>query len=233
MGKPVHILIVEDLQTDFDLAQYEIRKSVEDCVFQKVDTRKDFLNALESFQPDVILSDYSMPRFDGMTALKLALEHAPLIPFIVWTGSISEDVAVECMKAGANNYILKENIKRLGPTVAHALEEGRLLSERAQANEKLQKSEKRFRALIENSLDNISLLAEDGTLLWENPAVMRTLGYEQDEFVGRNIFELMHPDDINWTTNYFYKTTQRSHEDMNEELSGSDTRMAHGTGPRQ
>src|SRR5215216_507636 len=125
MSEPVRILILEDAPTDFELAQREIRKAINDCVFQQVQTRQDFLGALETFQPDLILSDYQMPSFDGMAALQLTREHAKLTPFIIWTGTMSEDIAVECIKAGAVNYILKENIKRLGSAVAHALEERR------------------------------------------------------------------------------------------------------------
>ena len=208
MSEPVRILIVEDVSSDFDLAQREIRKAVNDCVFQQVQTRQDFLGALETFQPDLILSDYQMPRFDGMTALQLTQEHAKLTPFIIWTGTMSEDVAVECMKAGAVNYILKENIKRLGIAVAHALEERRLLLEHKQAEETIYNNEKRFRALIENGRDNISLLAVDGTLLWESPATIRSLDYAPDEFLGRNIFELIHPDDRKWISELYAKLLQ-------------------------
>src|SRR5687768_5419443 len=127
MTEPVHILIVEDTPSDFDLAQREIRKAVNECVIQQVQTRQDFLQALDTFGPDLILSDYQMPGFDGLTALKLAQEHVKLTPFIIWTGAMGEDVAVECMRAGAINYILKDNIKRLGSAVVHALEERRIL----------------------------------------------------------------------------------------------------------
>ena len=205
MSEPVRILIVEDALSDFDLAQREIRRVVHECVFQQAQTRDDFLRALETFQPDLILSDYHMPTFDGMTALQLAQEHAKLTPFIIWTGTMSEDIAVEFMRAGAVNYILKDNIKRLGIAVAHALEEGRLLLEHKQAEETIHNNEKRFRTLIENSRDNISLLAADGTLLWESPATIRSLGYAQDEFLGHNIFELMHPDDLQWTSELYTK----------------------------
>ena len=208
MSEPVHILIVEDTPSDFDLAQREIRKAVNECVFQHVQTRQDFLHALNTFQPDLILSDYQMPDFDGLTALKLAQEHAKLTPFIIWTGTMGEDVAVECMKAGAVNYILKENIKRLGSAIIHALEERRLLLEHQRAAEAIENSEKRFRALIENGQDNISLLTADGTLVWESPATTRTLGYEQNEFLGQNIFQLMHLDDRDWTSEQFAKLVQ-------------------------
>ena len=208
MSEPVRILIVEDVPSDFDLAQREIRKAVHECVFQHVQTQQDFLYALDTFQPDLILSDYQMPGFDGLTALKLAQEHAKLTPFIIWTGTMGEDVAVECMKAGAVNYILKENIKRLGSAVAHALEERRLLLEHQRAAEAIENSEKRFRALIENGQDNISLLAADGTLVWESPATVRMLGYAPDEFLGQNIFQLIHPDDRTWTSERFASVVQ-------------------------
>src|SRR6185503_6205465 len=208
MSEPVRILIVEDVPTDFELAQREIRKAINDCVFQQAQTREVFLRSLETFQPDLILSDYHMPSFDGLSALHLAQEDAKLTPFIIWTGMISEDVDVECMKAGAVNYILKENIKRLGPAVAHALEERRLLLEHKQAEETIRHNEKRFRALIENGRDNISLLAVDGTLLWESPATVRSLGYAHDEFVGHNIFELIHPDDLQWISELYANLLQ-------------------------
>ena len=85
-----------------------------------------------------------------------------------------------------------------------------MLVERKQAEEALQNNEKRFRALIENGLDDISLLAADGTLLWESPSTIRNLGYEPDEFVGRNIFEFMHPDDLEWTRDMYAKLLQRT-----------------------
>ena len=208
MSEPVRILIVEDTSSDFDLAQREICKAVSDVVFQQVQTMEDFLGALETFQPDLILSDYHMPSFDGLTALKLTQERAKLTPFIIWTGTMGEDIAVEMMRAGAVNYILKDNIKRLGPAVAHALEERRLLLEHRRAEETIRINEKRFRALIENGRDNISLLAMDGTLLWESPATVRSLGYVQDEFVGHNMFDLMHPDDLQWASELYAKLLQ-------------------------
>ncbi|MGZ9167197.1 MAG: PAS domain S-box protein, partial [Anaerolineales bacterium] len=203
MKKPVRILIVEDVSEDVDLAKNEICKVVGECEFQVVETYEGFLRAIETFEPDVIISDYTLPRFDGLKALALTQKHAPLTPFIIWSGSISENLAVECVRAGANNYIFKDNLKRLGPAVARALEEKELMAERRQAEEALQNNEKRFRALIENGLDDISLLAADGRLLWESPSTVRNLGYQPNEFVGRNIFDLMHPDDLKWTRNTY------------------------------
>ncbi len=123
MNDKTRILIVEDLPTDAELNEREVRRAMPDCEFQCVETREDFLAALESFQPDLILSDYKLPRFDGMEALQLALEHAPDTPFIIITGSMNEETAVECMKAGAWDYVIKEHIRRLGPAVMCSMEQ--------------------------------------------------------------------------------------------------------------
>src|SRR5215207_4382859 len=226
MKEPTRILIVEDKSEDADLAQSLLSKVLKEPEFRVVETSRDFLYQLETFQPDVIISDYTLPQFDGMNALKLTLNRAPLTPLIIWTGSISEDMAVACLKAGANDYILKDNLKRLGPAVIHALEERDMIVARKQAEAALQNSEKRFRALIENGLDDISLLAVDGTLLWESPSTVRNLGYPPDTFVGRNMFELMHPDDVKWASTTYARLL---HEPGSRERGVFRLRHADGT----
>ncbi|RPJ18530.1 MAG: response regulator, partial [Chloroflexi bacterium] len=184
MKKPTRILIVEDVAADADLAQRTIRKVLKNCKFQVVETHKDFLQALEAFQPDVILSDYHLPNFDGMKALKLALNHAPLSPFIIWTGSISEDVAVGCMKAGANNYVLKENIKRLGPAVIHALEERQLMLERKQAEEKIKERERQLTLLFSNLPGPVYRCRNDAdyTMEFVSDNITELSGYQVEDF---------------------------------------------------
>ena len=209
MKESTHILIVEDKAADADLAKRVILKSLKNCEFQVVHTRKNFLQALQTFQPDVILSDYSLPQFDGMQALQLTLNDAPLTPFLIWTSSISEDVAVDFMKAGASNYVLKENPKRLGPAIVRALEEKELIVAHKRAEEALQNNERRFRALVQNGLASIALLTADGTLIWESPAITGTLNYAPNEHLGRNFFhELMHPDDLPWTQEIYARLVQ-------------------------
>jgi signal transduction histidine kinase len=150
-GQRVEILLVEDNHHDAELARREILKVVPNCTFRRVQTREAFLAALAESCPDVIVSDFSMPQFDGLSALKLALEHVPQTPLIVFTGSINEDTAVACMKAGASNYVIKEQIKRLGQSVVHALDEGRIRRERRQAELALRQSEERYRKLYEEA----------------------------------------------------------------------------------
>ncbi|OIO00729.1 MAG: hypothetical protein AUJ51_09740 [Elusimicrobia bacterium CG1_02_56_21] len=141
MDHPLRVLIVEDVPTDYELAQREVGRVLPDSEFLRVETRGDFLTALKSFSPGLIISDYKLPQFDGLSALKLALGHAPGIPFIILTGSMNEDTAVECMKAGAWDYVIKEHIKRLGPAAVSALEQGRVRGEKLLAEQALRKSE--------------------------------------------------------------------------------------------
>jgi len=135
MSEIIKILIAEDVPTDADLCEREVRKVLGSCRFQVVDNRQAYLAALGEFQPDLILSDYSMPGFDGMSALRLAQEYSPDTPFIIVTGSVSEDVAAESMKAGAWDYIIKEHIKRLGPAVVNALEKKQTLITKRKAED--------------------------------------------------------------------------------------------------
>jgi len=101
MTQPLRILFVEDLPTDQELATWQLREGGLDFISQRVDTRDGFLQALHDFQPDLIISDYAMPEFDGMQALKLSQELKRDIPFIVLTGSMNEETAANCIKAGA------------------------------------------------------------------------------------------------------------------------------------
>lgn len=188
MNEIIRVLIVEDLPTDVELAKREISKTVKSCSFHHVETREDYLAALEEFQPDLIIADYRMPRFDGLTALKLAQERVPLTPVIILTGAINEDTAVECMKKGASDYVIKEHIKRLGQAIIHALEEKQLHEERRRAEEALRGSEERFRSLYENATIGIYRTTSDGHILMANPAAIRMLGFNSfDEMAQRNL----------------------------------------------
>lgn len=140
MDRRLNILLVEDVNSDAELVGREIEKN--GIAFNKllVDNRTDFIDGLKSFNPDIIISDYSLPQFDGIAALLLRNKLAPLCPFILVTGSINEEVAVSCMKLGADDYILKEKLARLGPAVINSLKKYELLREKKTADEELQLS---------------------------------------------------------------------------------------------
>jgi putative two-component system response regulator len=157
MSEMIKILIAEDTPADAELCEREVRKMLESCRFHVVDSREAYQAALGEFQPDLILSDYSMPGFDGMSALKLALEYSLDTPFLIVTGSVSEEVAAECMKAGAWDYIIKEHIRRLGPAVVNALDKKQTLVTKRKAEDE---REAAYRALDKALNDSIAAMSK-------------------------------------------------------------------------
>ncbi len=160
----LRILILEDMPMDAELMEYELARASIPFTAERVDTRETFISALEQFAPDVILSDYTLPRFDGMAALALARERAPNTPLLIVTGSVNEETAVGCMKAGADDYLLKGNLARIGPAIEAALARQRLRAERARSEAALRRSEANLRAIFENSLQCFVLVDREGTV---------------------------------------------------------------------
>ena len=117
------MLFVEDVATDAELAVRRLRQDGLDCTSTRVDTEADFQAALQQRDYDIILSDFSLPQFDGMSALTLASRELPDIPFIFVSGTIGEERAIDALRCGAVDYVLKSNLKRLAPAVTRALRE--------------------------------------------------------------------------------------------------------------
>ncbi|HXO65313.1 MAG TPA: EAL domain-containing protein [Steroidobacteraceae bacterium] len=122
-GRALHVLLVEDSDSDADLAIWRLKQAGYACTYHRVVTETEMRAALQARLPDVILSDFSLPSFDGMSALKIARTEVPDIPFIFLSGTIGEERAIEALKRGAVDYVLKGNPKRLVPAVQRALEE--------------------------------------------------------------------------------------------------------------
>jgi PAS domain S-box-containing protein len=182
---PLRILILEDVPMDAELVEYELRRASIPFDARCVDTRDDFERELDTFRPDLILSDYTLPRFDGMSALSLARERAPTTPFLIVTGSVNEETAVGCMKAGATDYLLKSNLARIGPAIEAALARVESRAEKARAEEALRRSEANLRAIFNTSLQAFVLVARDGTIQALNPTArdwaIRILGRQVGE----------------------------------------------------
>ncbi len=190
MGKKYHVLIVEDLPADVELARREISQVLPSCTYHVVDTREEFLESVENFKPDLIVSDYRMPDFDGLTALQLSLEKNRHTPFIILTGSMNEETAVECMRLGAWDYVIKEHIRRLGPAILRALEKKELRIDREKINKELEQNEERFRSLFENATIGLYRTTPDGKILMANPALVQMLGFDSlEELRERNLEE--------------------------------------------
>ena len=165
---PLRILVLEDVPMDAELLEYELSRAGIDCVTHCVENRDAFVRGIAAFQPDLILSDYSLPGFDGMAALRLARELAPAVPFIVVTGSINEETAVGCMRAGAADYLLKNNLARIGPAIEAALAREQARAEKWRAEEALRRSEANLRAIFHNTRQDFVLLDRRGVVLTMN-----------------------------------------------------------------
>ena len=148
MAERLRILLVEDVTDDAELALLELRRSGLHPDQRVVDSEKAFVGALREFAPDVILSDFSMPGFDGMTALTLAREICPDTPFIFVSGTIGEEFAVSAVKSGATDYVMKANLVRLPAAVERALREGRERAARRKAEGELGALRERLRSIV-------------------------------------------------------------------------------------
>ncbi len=154
MFTPLRILILEDSVTDTVLMLYELSQAGIEPEWQRVETEADYLCQLD-VGCDVILADYSLPQFNAIRALRLLQERGLHIPFIIVTGTVSEEVAVECMKQGAADYLLKDRLVRLGQAVTQAVQQKKVRDDKRQAEAALQESEERFRRLADNAPDII------------------------------------------------------------------------------
>jgi DNA-binding NtrC family response regulator len=137
MATPLNILMAEDSQDDAELILRELRRAGYLPKWKRVETEPEFLAEIQN-APDIVLSDFSMPQFSGLRAVELLQESGLNIPFILISGTVGEDVAVEAMKHGATDYLLKDRITRLGMAVGQALEQKRLRDERKRAAEEIQ-----------------------------------------------------------------------------------------------
>src|SRR5256886_8593723 len=157
------ILMVEEVATDADLIEREIRGAGIGCATRRVDTETAVRDALRSFAPDLVLTDHSMPRLSARDTLRLVAQEAPDTPVIIVTGSLDEEIAAEYMKAGATDYVVKHHLERIGPAVQRALDLKRAREEHAQAEEPRRHGEERSSALIEHGAEAIALLGSHGT----------------------------------------------------------------------
>ena len=145
--KEIRILLLEDSATDAELIRHTLRQGGVPFACESVDSKETFQQRLKEAPPDVILSDYSLPSVDGYTALGIALDKCPGVPFIFVTGTMGEEVAIETLKQGATDYVLKHRLSRLVPSVQRALREARERAERRRAEEGLRQSHEQLRAL--------------------------------------------------------------------------------------
>jgi len=195
MKERLVIIHLEDDPTDAELIEAMLESEGMACEIRRVETESDFLSAITTTHADLILSDYALPTFDGLSALILARTHCLDVPFIFVTGAMGEEKAVESMKQGATDYVLKHNLARLGMVVRRALREAEDRQERQRAEGALRESEKSYRELFETSLDGIVFTDLQGRYVECNQAYLDLLGYETiDELRHRSYKDLTPPE---------------------------------------
>ena len=196
MNTKLRILHLEDLFSDAELVNRTLKKAKFDFERLVVDNRENFIKALTEFAPDIILSDHSLPSFNSHEALSIFKTMGLKIPFILITSTVSEEFAVDVIKRGADDYILKDRLERLPSALANALEKFQLLKDHQSIQDDLVKNETLFRALIENSADAIIVINGQVEFIYQSPAVERLTGFNFTDLVGKKLFDFIHPDDL-------------------------------------
>ncbi|NEV94003.1 PAS domain S-box protein [Psychroflexus sp. YR1-1] len=196
MSSPLKILHLEDTRSDAILIERSIRKEGFNYEIMVVENKKDYRDALDSFVPDIILSDHSLPGFDSIEALEILHNLGSRIPFILITSVLPDEIAVTILKNGASDYILKDRLERLPAAIENALERLRLELERQEYIELLTSNERKLRRMLEHGSDPVMLLNKDGRINYISPNVQKMLGYSEEEILNLGLHEIYHPEDV-------------------------------------
>jgi PAS domain S-box-containing protein len=192
---PLQILLVEDDLKDAELIQGLLETEGIACEVTRVDTQAALVASLEQGGVDLILADYSLPSFDGISALKLAMKACPEVPFIFVSGTLGEEVAIEALKIGATDYVLKTRLSRLVPSVQRALREATERAERKRAEESLRQSETEFRQILDFAPQLVAVLGPDNARLYVNRAALDYFGFSLEEWRSGDPEGYVHPED--------------------------------------
>ena len=175
----IRVLLTEDVASDAELEVRELKRAGLRVGHRIVESQESFEAALREFAPDIILSDFSMPQFDGMAALRLATELCPDVPFIFGSGTIGEEYAIRALKSGATDYVLKANLVRLPAAVERALAEARERREKQRAEAELDLARERLTSIFTSIPDVLwSIDAQTGEVIYASPAAKEVFGYE-------------------------------------------------------
>lgn len=184
--RALRILMLEDSPEDAELIVYELRRGGIGFETVRVATQEEFRRALEEYKPDLILADYRLPGFDGLTALRIVRAVSHEIPFIFVTGAMGEEVAIESLRSGATDYVLKDRLSKLVPAVKRAVKEARELAQRRRAEEQLRQAA----AAFENTREAILMLDRKRRVTMVNRAYTMLTGYLPEEALGRPLERL-------------------------------------------
>lgn len=209
MEDELKILILEDVPTDAELMERELCKSGVTFSAKRVDTREDFSREVEDFSPDLILADYNLPSFDGLSALAIARERCPDVPFIFVSGAIGEELAVETLRKGATDYVLKDSLFRLVPVVRRALQEVEEQKQRKRIELALRLSEEKYRTMVEQSNDMIWTLDIEGNFTFFNKRYEEISGYRLEDLRDKAFTQLVLEEYVPWVIEALRRVVNR------------------------
>jgi PAS domain S-box-containing protein len=214
MEKPLRILIVEDSEDDALLMIFELKKGGYDPVYERVEDAVAMRKALLEKPWDVILCDYQLPQFNGLAAIALLNETGIDIPLIIVSGAIGEETAVACMRLGACDYVMKGNLSRLVPAIERDLKEAKSRHQRKRAEEALRLSEEKYRWILDNMTDVITVMDMNLRFTYVSPSIIRMRGYTAEEALAQTFEQVMTPESLRISAKIF-------EEEMKLEASGT------------
>ncbi len=195
MGDPLRILNLEDSSIDAELIREKLQEQWPDCLVERVETEPDFIQALERGGIDLILADYALPAFDGMSALVVVRERFSDIPFIYVSGTLGEETAIDSLKSGATDYVLKHRLSRLVPAVKRALAEVGERTARRKMENQILVAARQWAVSFDAMAYGVSIHSVDWTILNANRAICRLLGKTLEEVIGKKCFQVFHGKD--------------------------------------
>ena len=227
--QPIKVLLIEDSEDDLLLVIRELKKGGYHPEYDRIETADAMMKAVSDRAWDVILCDYKMPKFSAPSALALLREKNIDIPVIIVSGTIGEEKAVECMRLGARDYIMKGNYSRLCPVISRELEETIIRKQHKEAEvqkeaaqEGLRRSEEKYRKIAKCSPDLIWTMDLSGRFIYVNEAVERTHGWTVDEFINLSLQDLVSPEQLNRNITMMSEQLAKANEpdfDRNSTLS--------------
>src|SRR5215472_16651416 len=195
MSKEIHVLVIEDSPQDMALINFELRKAGLRFRSRRAESRDAFLHELEHHSPDIILSDHGVPGFDGLAALAEARSRCPSAPFIFVTGAPREEAAKTTLQSGADDYVLKDHLNLLGPTIERALRESDSRTNRLRLETALLDAEEQLQLLTKELKEHATFMLDDeGRIATWNPGAEQMLEHEPKEILNQNFDELFAPE---------------------------------------
>lgn len=187
----LHILLLEDTDTDAELAERALRQAGLDFVLRRVDTREGFVQALDNFSPDIVLADYKLPRFDGLSALALLRQSQPQVPFVFVSGTMGEEFAIDTLHQGAADYVLKSHLGKLAPAVRRALQISQAQAAKQVAEAARHQSEQMLRTVLDTIPQRVFWKDLDSVYLGGNLPFARDMGLSHpQQLLGKTDLDL-------------------------------------------